>query len=339
LRKSLSIKNERCFELLIQQYQEEIIRLLDFVIVEREKLQPSYHVLNTALLSDLQTLLAHIERRYAKYFNVDGKVPIVYLDLAKAKLKNRIKGLKRSYLLAFKDDELTVSLFQLLEDVVRLKKEMAYRQLIFVKDMIYELGRVALGNDLMINKKMLLEVLIYQNLNSKKIVEPLIQSIIKDINAIRENSAKLDYLNVYLKEINQVISKPGAAFNRDKCSLQEWLTVWISQEVAYLEGGLRLFSVMPRQKEDAPIADDEKLHLSVSVDILALIVRGAKDSKLILNEQFTTVFKTVSRFCSTKKVQSPSPHSMQKKSYVAERNVRQAALDVLHDIIKHVHKY
>jgi hypothetical protein len=48
-----------------------------------------------ALLKDLDEILSHIEDRYNKYFNLDEKVPGVYLVVSQNDLKNRIKDVKK----------------------------------------------------------------------------------------------------------------------------------------------------------------------------------------------------------------------------------------------------
>jgi hypothetical protein len=64
-----------------------------------------------------------------------------------------------------------------------------------------------------------------------------------------------------------------------------------------------------------------------------------KDSKLILNKQMTAMFRNIARFCRTRNAESPAANSMLKKSYVADRINKQKAIDILHEMIKCIHRY
>jgi len=77
----------------------------------------------------------------------------------------------------------------------------------------------------------------------------------------------------------------------------------------------------------------------VSVEVLTLLGRAAKDAGLIVNEHLTEVFKVLSQTCRTTYQERPSAHSMLKKSYVAERGSKQSAVDILHEMIKRIQKY
>jgi hypothetical protein len=159
------------------------------------------------------------------------------------------------------------------------------------------------------------------------------------LNALPEQAQKLERLAGYLKKVNQVHIKPGVAFKGKLESIQAQVGGWLEEEIYYHEKQQRLLSVPPVLREEAEVAEEEKLHFSASVEVLTLLARSAKDSNLILNKTTTSLFRSLSKFCRTVNAQSPSAHSMLKKSYVAERSHKQAAIDVLHEMIKNIHKY
>lgn len=84
---------------------------------------------------------------------------------------------------------------------------------------------------------------------------------------------------------------------------------------------------------------EEKLHLSISVDVLTIIARAAKDSKLIVNKQNREIYQNISSYVRTKNADNLSINSMIKKSYVAERGSKEKAIDILHEMIKKIHEY
>mgnify|MGYP001555270465 FL=1 len=98
-------------------------------------------------------------------------------------------------------------------------------------------------------------------------------------------------------------------------------------------------SCLTRLKNEGIKTMEEKLHLSVSVDVLTIIARAAKDSKLIVNKQSREMFQNISSFVRTKNAEHLSVNSMVKKSYVAERGSKEKAIDMLHEMIKRIHEY
>jgi hypothetical protein len=166
-----------------------------------------------------------------------------------------------------------------------------------------------------------------------------INEIEDKINSMPEHNDKIDQFGYCLKQTNQVQVKPGFAFEQNNESVKEQVATWISEELLYYEQKHRLLSVVPVFKNDALITEEHKLHFSVSVDVLTLLARSAKDSKLILNKQMSGMFRNISKFCRTKNAENPSASSMLKKSYVAERSNKKAAIDILHEMIKNINRY
>ena len=102
---------------------------------------------------------------------------------------------------------------------------------------------------------------------------------------------KLKDSRISLKDFKQMQENSAVAFKPSSASVKAQLTEWISEEISYLETKNRLLSVMPALKDAPTLPENEKLTVSVSVDVLALFPRAAKDSKFILNKNMTDMFK------------------------------------------------
>jgi hypothetical protein len=339
LKKSLHIKTEKEFELLIQQYQAEIIQLMD--VAFKGKLENDSEPrgrLFDVILKDLEEILTHIENRYTKYFSLEEKVPASYFQVSQPDLKRRVNELREFSIRVLANNQLIKIVFNPLDAFLGREEKVSYRQLMYVKDLVSEMEGWASESEPSTTLRSFLALLLYMNFNAVKVVSFLMQEIADSANALPEQNQRLERLADYLKQCNQTQTKPGVSFRHNIPPLKDQLSDWIEEEMVCLEKKQTRFSVIPGYADEV-IADEEKLHLSFSIDIFSLLMRAAKDSKMFLNKELKGIFRIVSRFVRTGKVDKPSPNSMFNKSYVAERNAKEAAIDLLHEMIRNLRKY
>jgi hypothetical protein len=339
LKKSLHIKTEKEFELLIQQYQAEIIQLMD--VAFKGKLENDSEPrgrLFDVILKDLEEILTHIENRYTKYFSLEEKVPASYFQVSQPDLKKRVNELREFSIRVLANNQLIKIVFNPLDAFLGREEKVSYRQLMYVKDLVSEMEGWASESEPSTTLRSFLALLLYMNFNAVKVVSFLMQEIADSANALPEQNQRLERLADYLKQCNQTQTKPGVSFRHNIPPLKDQLSDWIEEEMVCLEKKQTRFSVIPGYADEV-IADEEKLHLSFSIDIFSLLMRAAKDSKMFLNKELKGIFRIVSRFVRTGKVDKPSPNSMFNKSYVAERNAKEAAIDLLHEMIRNLRKY
>jgi hypothetical protein len=338
-KKSLKIKREKELELFIQQYQAEVIELLDVVYAEKlENHSGSFGRLFDVLLKDLEEVLSHIERRYNKYFNLDEKAPASYLSMTQGDLRNRIGILKRFIGDGLNNEELIKIVFTPLSEFLELKENVSYRQLMYMKDFVLELEEWRSEKGKVADLRSFLELLFYMNFNVSFMASFLLGQVADSINAIPDHRKRLERLVEIQKEYNQAQVRPGVSFRANVVPLKELVSHWIDEEIYYLEKKQRLLSV-PAVVQDQLVAEEDKIHLSCPVDVFALLVRSAKDVKLILNRHMSGTFRSFARFTRTNKAEAPSAKSLLKKTYVADRKAKRAAIEVLERMIEFIKTY
>jgi hypothetical protein len=288
MRRACDIEHEKALELMVQQYQLSIITLLDTVFVYKQgNADAGLQVLFDGLMQILEDILANIEQRYGKYFNQDDKVPENYLHLCRKEIQLKIKPIKKR-LKEKENDEQLIELAITGIHAFSINKSpriVTYRRLIYIKDLISSLERQCTKNHF--SNTAMIELFVYKNFNCARFVSYCIDKIAHKISLVQEDVNKIDQLAFCLKRINQMQVKPGFAFKQHSESVKEQVAAWVNEEILFLEQKQRAFPATPVSKHEAPIADEEKLHLSVSVDVMTLLARAAKDSKLILNKQMS----------------------------------------------------
>lgn len=338
MRKAFETEQEATLELLVHQYQATITRLSDsvFDFVRLHKVAAP-QILYDELLNCFEDLLKHLEQRYGKYFNRDEKVTDLHLHRSLKKISVKVKSLKNGLGSHAIDEELTGVIISGIQEFIKGKGVVSYNGLEYTKELISELENIPDKNNL--SSRDVMRVLVSLNFNSAAFISYLTNGIISAINTHNEQHEKIGRLHKYFKDISQVRIKPGARFNIHNECVKQQVAGWINEEVYFLEQKQQMVATMPVMKEEGPIPEEHKLHLSTSVEVLTLLARAGKDSKLILNKQMTGMFRSIARFCRTRNAESPAANSMLKKSYVADHVNKQKAIDILHEMIKCIHRY
>lgn len=286
-------------------------------------------------------MLEYIEEYFKQYFNLDENLPDSYLMRSQYFIKERLKVIKKRAIKTEADMHLLALVFTQI-DTFCTSKSSTYRSLLYIKRLVKELETIIYAIETIpegkVNSK-IAELLCYLNFNCSLFISYLITEIIANVNACESQNEKIERLAQYFKEYNQMPLKPNTAFKLKMQSIKDQLTVWISEELYFLEKKQRLLFIVPPASNEAAISDEDKIHFSTSVEILTLLARAAKDSKLILNKHNTSMYKSLVKFVRTAHTHNISPNSILKKGYVAERSAKQTAINILHEMIKHIHKY
>lgn len=332
---------ERQRELYIQHHQVQLIRMADqlfqYLAIKNPKsiYQTGRDNLITTLYKETfrctEDLLNYIEQYFASYFDKDADVPRVYLLLNQRSLRSSIKAL-RVKLTELKANADFIYVLLIPMSAFCQKKRASYRELIYIKDVLRNLTACEAINEVK-------DLLVSMNFNSCTLVSHWIGEMVNTLNGIGETKDRTAQLSKWQKEINQIPVKPNIALKPNCVSLRDQLNQWITEEIQYLETRQRLLSVAPAFKASDSINDEEKLNFSVSVNVLAILVRAAHESKLILNKHGTTVFNTVSKFSSTLQTKNPGAKSMDKKSHDPERSHKAKAINALQDMIRLIQDY
>jgi len=332
---------ERQRELYIQHHQVQLIRLADqlfqYLAIKNPKsiYQSGKDDLITAIYKETfrctEELLNYIEQYFTSYFDKEADVPRVYLLLNQRSLRSAIKTL-RVRLTGFSASTEFINVLITPISVFCQKKRASYQELLYIKDILRALNACEAISEVK-------DLLVSLNFNSCPLVSQWVGEMVNTLNSLLETKDRTAQLSKWQKELNQIPVKPNVALKPNCVSLRDQLNQWITEEIQYLETRQRLLSVAPSFKASTTVNDEEKLQFSVSVNVLAILVRAAHESKLILNKHGTTVFNTVSKFSSTVQTKNPGAKSMDKKSHDPERSHKAKAINALQDMIRLIQDY
>lgn len=204
-------------ECLIQNYQTVLIRLLDEVYAFKAAISHDKNAENlyNSIIDALSTLLFFIEKYFARYFNIDEKVPNVYYFINKHEFGQQYYNVK----IALEEKLVTPELVNILlskfkeTDINPQKEAVTYRYFIYLKELLNEVVLIkdsAKEEDL---NFVIESLLIYLNYNDPPFIIYFINKISYKLNSLQNTEDKILALKFQQKNTNQINSRPGVGLH------------------------------------------------------------------------------------------------------------------------------
>jgi len=326
-------------ELLINQYQLSVIRLLDTIYNYQQITSPSATP-NARLYSSisiaLAELLGFVEQHFSKYFNLDQKAPDNYLFVVKKQLAEQLTEIEQALPKTDTDQELINIVFSFLFNSFLNNKTNfnTYRQLIYARELIRELNDSISGNSLCSSIE---ELLLYLNFNHIGFFKYLIDKLQDAGNQLRTEDAKIDALKYQRKLLRQMPDKPGFTLFFQLQSIKEQVLYWIEEEIIFIESQNKQLQLMPEKKEDEQ-KTESKIIVALSVAQLAFFIRILNLGKIITNNNQSDMIKTFASNFKTYKTEEISYGSLYGKYFKPESSTIRDVKDVLLRLINLINK-
>ena len=339
-------RKESEIKLLVQKYHSSLITLQDMVICNQNKeVFKSQHLskIMETLINCLDELLAFIESRFFNYLNIDEKVPISYLIIARKELNQKFKQLKPLLEKEIANKNITAIIFDIF-NYSKYHTSLSYREVFYRKKLIRELELFCENPKKSNTFSAIDELLIFMNFNNIKYMNLFKRSIIEKIEIFQNDADRLDKLWFFLKEFNQLYTNKNFCFNLKNRSLKKVISNWMEQEIIYMEKKIEQSLIPSKEIERNNIklnekSIDNKITCLLSADQIALILRAGDESRILNAKSMSAVFKTIVPYLSTPYKTELSYHSVRSKSYNAEDKDKEIAIETLEKIIKKIKSY
>lgn len=226
-----NVREERMLEILIQQYQSSLVRLIDQLENERRYLSTLEHIksLTEEIGNVLEDLLSFIELYFTKYYNLEQTVPASYLTINKRGWSGQFKKVKPAL------EKINTSLGSLLLKIMATyvnASQLTFRQMIYGKDLYQEVIKsvnyISTSNYFFTPLE---DALIYLNFNHALFVAMLIQKIEQEIDNLLDQELKNNRLHFYQNELETFPIKPGASYNVSLPAVTASLGQWINFQI------------------------------------------------------------------------------------------------------------
>ena len=333
-----SFENEGIQQLYIRNIHARLIFLIDDLFKAagkrmNEDSDQNKELINArkSVLFTLEDLLVFIGEDFAEYIDPEQKLPMKFHD-------SFIKKITDEFLrLSLPADDPDCVLFEKVKASVqnRLSKQgITYGLMAYLNELVLEIERVLLSNGEHPFSITLKDILLAYNFNSLRVVHYLNSIIIKEVNMIESAKEKIECLNRWLKEINQVPVKPACAFNDWHQSLCLFLCNWIQEEILFYEKGLFLFSGVYPSGMQSIVNTGYKIETELSVNQLACFVRLFMECEILKSTNVRELLNFFAEHIRSKKRENISAESMRLKYYNIEETTREEVRKILFRLLK-----
>ena len=196
----------------------------------------------------------------------------------------------------------------------------SYSQLTYYKTLLNELQ----NQKTLHSTKTIIEALHYMNFNEDYFICYEYEWLKQITEHLPTNKEKIIALRYEQKNINQLPLKLNCCYNPNMPSLKEQINGWIDEEVKYLE------NVQSPEKAKSKMSEyEDKIHTSLSVAKLALILRLLVIDKIIINRTVAPMLRVAAKIFTTLQREDISFGSLETKYHAPDKATVNAVKDML----------
>jgi len=304
--------------------QAMLIRLLDKLYSYKQNpvVDSSVLSLYNTLSQHLESTLNFIEDFFNNYFDRNERVPAGYLMISSEELCRQLKlvqnTLKENE--AIETDLITVMENNFNKFCLQEKTVATYNELVYQKDLMNEL----LTDNTLASELSIREVLFYFNFNDDNYVSFLYGKLNALTETLSSKKEKIAALRFEQKNMNQLSTKLNNYLSANMPSLKEQVNQWIEEEVKFLE-----INSIPELQMKKEIEQEDKIHTSLSVAKIALLLRLMVIDKTITNRVVTHVLRIAIRTVTTLQRENIAFGSLETKYHNPDRGTISGVKDIL----------
>ena len=304
--------------------QALLIRILDnlFAFSQTRPLNENILLLYNTLSQHLQSTLDFIEDFFSNYFDRNEKVPEPYIIIAKENIQKQVKHLKH---IVSKNEGTDTYLTSLVLNSIQhllLDKSIliTYSRLSYHKMLLNEL----LSQKVVQSRQSIMEALYYLNFNEDNFITYEYEWLKKLTAELHTNQEKIAALRFEQKKINQLPLKSNFCYNPNMPSLKDQINGWIDEEVKFLEN-----VQLPEKVADKLNENEDKIHTSLSVAKLAVLLRLLVIDKIIINRTVAPMLRVAAKIFTTLQKDDISFGSLETKYHAPDKATINAVKDLL----------
>lgn len=308
----------------VQLNQALLIRLLDTLhsYKQHQGLKNEMIRLYDVLSQHLQQTLDFIEDFFANYFDRKEKVPASYLSLSKEEIKRQLKRVNSFFVKHHEVDKRVATVIrQCIQQFVNAESRViTYTELSYQKDLLSEL----LAANVLKSTQSIRETLYFLNFNENNFIGYEYERLKQLTENLPSKKEKVSVLRFEQKGINQLSAKLNCYYSVNMPSLKEQINGWIDEEVKFLEN-----EHLPEKIENSILENGNKIHTSLSVAKLALLIRLLVIDKIIINRTVAPMLRIAAKIFTTLQKEDISFGSLETKYHAPDKATINAVKDML----------
>ena len=273
--------------------------------------------------ANIQLTLNFIEDFFSNHFTQNDTVPFAYLMIVKLEMKRQIEKIACTLTLdeTIDKDLAGIVIQNLYQSSPDIPGGITYSKLAYRKKLITELLS---PDNAPLTTQAIRAKLYFLNFNEDNFVAYEYARLQKITENTAGNKEKITALLYEQKMINQLPTILNLACNTFMPSLKEQLKGWIEEEIKYLEKGS-----FTDKSETANTEKEDKIHTTLSVAKLALIIRLLVVDKIIINRTVAPMLRIVAKLFTTLQKEDISFGSLETKYHAPDKATINTVKDML----------
>lgn len=341
-------KSRKRSEHLVRYYYNSLTYYMNLLYEKQQNKEEPKNAVNdisNLLIARIDTLLSFIEKQYENYLGEDQKVPKYYLNRTKEHMQETIQRLRlrAKKLKCPHANQVCKIVLNAMERFTKTSKhhyKVTYRCLNYRSELLRKLQAIEIWEtDEKSGKFPLDTFLILINFNSKTYVNYLTSCVSE---RIKSHENPILCLQGFYKEFKQLHTNTAVSFNPKYQNIVPLIDNWFQNEMHYYH------NIVPNNEpvkngnvsiEKKVFNRTKKVMCELSSDQIALFLRAADDSRVLLAKSMTEVFRSIVPHLSTPHKTDLSYEAVRIKAYSPEQSDKDAVLQVLHNMIKKITDY
>jgi hypothetical protein len=218
-------------------------------------------------------------------------------------------------------EEIGVVVAEIVECTINEKSAInTYRQINYYKDLFHQF----LSGDGTLNSSFIRDAFYKLNYNNESFILNEYERLNKACSLLPSIKEKIAFLSYELKRVNQFFCTPRNGFLQNLPSVKEQVGNWIIEEIRFLEKG-----TLPVEYTNSLSEPDSKIHTSLSVAKLAVIIRLLVVDKIIVNRTIAPMLRIVTKTFSTLQKDDIAIGSLETKYHAPDKTTINAVRDML----------
>ena len=270
----------------------------------------------------LENLYAFILENFSDYCDWQQKLPMKFRKQFSSKILERFNKL------SFPEDDTDSMLLKNVKTSIenKLKRSQSgitYELTIYLNKVSQEIEKIKAVNKQNSYSISFRDIFIAYNFNSLPVVHHLISTILEDIKKIESAKDKIECLNFWSKQVNQVPFFHNYSFNKSREPVRQFLSNWIQEEIQFYEKSLLLFS----GSYPAPVFEGKESNFKIETELpvtqIACFVRLFMDCGIFRKTNIREVINFLADHMRSKKRENISAESFRLKYYNIEESTRE----------------
>ncbi len=336
------LNDETKISCAVNNYHSVLMVLLDQAFKNQARVEDATLLdILDGVISGIDDLLYFIKSRFIIYLSLEVRAPLAYAKIIQKRLRLRLDIVTRK----FRQHIKLLPVFNIIQlnlktcfNFSEKKCPLKLRSIFYFKELMAELENLELSKEEEVYTK-LDQLLIRMNFNCPLYLEHLQQKIraLIPCEGVKENKEEWLFHKRYFRQFYQ---RKEIVFRTNDADLKTQMDIWFSQRIYYLDKEMipslsRKDTCLPKQKSIIP----QKLQSTLSVDQMALVLRAADETRVIMARSLSSVFKNIAPHLSTPQKENISFDSMRSKSYSAEVRDKEVVIQMMRQMIDKIKDY